>query len=66
MKYRDGEDTPELGDSVDVYNETFPPERATVATVGKNKIKVQYEDSNIKPASEWLPASDCDLISREG
>ena len=65
MKYRDEEYSPELGDHVEVYSEEFEPELARVSVIGKKRIKVTYDNDCIKPISEWVSPSDCDMISRE-
>lgn len=66
MKYRCGECSPELGDHVEVHDEQFEPELARVTKIGKSRIKVTYDNDCIKPRSEWVNNTDCDMISREG
>jgi hypothetical protein len=62
MKYRDGEEA-ELGDTVCVYCDGFPSEWGTVVAVASKQIRVFYSD-DVKPSSEWLPGSQCDLLRR--
>lgn len=65
MNYRDDEYAPEMGDLVDVYSEEFEPESARVVAIGKSKIRITYDNDNIKPRSEWVLPSDRDMVSRE-
>lgn len=65
MQYSDDEYAPEVGDVVEYRYENYPPDRATVTAVGKNRIQIAYENQNIKPRSEWVDPSRCDMISRE-
>ena len=65
MNYRDDEYAPEMGDLVDVYSEEFEPESARVVQIGKSKIKITYNNDSIKPRSEWVLPSNCEMVSRE-
>lgn len=65
MKYRDEEYAPDMGDQVDVYSDEFEPEPAVVIAIGKHKIRIRYDNTYIKPRTEWVDAANCDLIARE-
>lgn len=67
MKYTDDEDLAvEIGDVVEVTEEDFEPEEATVVKIGKKKIRVECKNPFIKPRCAWFPPEALVFIAREG
>lgn len=64
MIYRYGMEV-ELGDQVEVDEDGFEPEEATVISIGKKgTIRIEYANRNIKPGKVWTSPAHCELIAR--
>jgi len=66
LRYHDGEHEPDLGDTVEVSSEYFENEKGIVTRIGREKLRVRWVSEYIKPRSEWVTSSSCELISRAG
>jgi len=65
MTYADGT-TIETGDKIEVEEEGYEAETATVLKIGKKALFIEWDNLHITPRKAWVYPDFCELIAREG